>query len=274
MPEEFSKLPSSGEIGKVNDGRYSFEIGRVIAEEIKALGFNMNFAPVLDINSNPNNPVIGDRSFGENPEIVSKLGVQAMKGMQSEGIIPVVKHFPGHGDTSTDSHTTLPRVENDMERLKNFELIPFREAIDNGVDAVMVAHILLSEIDPENPASLSSIVIGDILRDDLGFEGVVLTDDLTMGAITGNYEIGEAVVKSVKAGADVLLVCHGYDRELDAINALRAAVANGDITEDRLNQSVFRILELKRKYALVDETTDWVQVEKINKRIDEVLRKH
>jgi len=274
MPEEFNDLPASGEIGKAKDESYSFEIGKIIAEEIKALGFNMNFAPVLDINSNPDNPVIGDRSFGADPETVSKLGVQAMKGMQSEMIIPVVKHFPGHGDTSADSHTTLPRVENDMERLKSFELIPFKEAIDNGADAVMVAHILLSEIDPENPASLSGIVINDILRGYLGFEGVVITDDMTMGAITGNYEIGEAVVKSVKAGTDILLVCHGYDMETDAINALKAAVARGDITEDRINESVYRILELKRKYALADDVIDTVRVEKINQRIDEVLGRH
>jgi beta-N-acetylhexosaminidase len=272
MPEELKKLPAAGVIGKTGDESYSFEVGRTIAGEIKALGFNMNFAPVLDINSNPKNPVIGDRAFGSEPEVVTRLGVQAMKGIQSEDIIPVVKHFPGHGDTSTDSHVGLPRVDNGLDRLKSFELLPFKKAIENGADAVMVAHILLPEIDPDYPSSLSEIVINDILREDCGFDGVVFTDDITMGAITENYDIGDAAVKSVSAGADIVLVCHGYDREEAVINVLKSAVSKGDIPEERLDESLYRILKLKEKYGLADDRIDSVNIEEINSRIDAVLR--
>ena len=271
MPDQLKKLPSSGRVGEVNDQRLSFEIGRLLGKELKAFGFNMDFAPVLDINSNPNNPVIGDRSFGPTPEIVSKLGIQTMKGIQSQNVISVVKHFPGHGDTSVDSHVGLPYVYHDYERLKNFELIPFADAIKNKADAVMIAHILLPNIDPENPASLSRAVITDILRKDLNFRGVVITDDLTMGAITENYDLGEAAVKAVNAGSDIVLVCHNMEMELQVINALTNAVEEGRISEKRINESVYRILKLKQKYRLKDEPVENIDIDQINRDVEQVL---
>lgn len=271
MPPELRNFPANKAIGEVNNGNFSYEVGSTIAEEIKSLGFNMDFAPVLDINSNPKNPVIGDRSFGSNKEIVSELGIQTMKGIGESGVIPVVKHFPGHGDTSVDSHVGLPSVNNDMERLKSFELVPFEEAINNKAEAVMVAHILLNKIDPQNPASLSKTIITDLLRNELDFRGVVITDDMTMGAITKNYDIGNAAVKSVNAGSDIVLVCHGYDNESSVINSLKNAVQNGSIPEERINQSVYRILKLKYKYKLADNTINSIDVEKINKKINSVL---
>jgi beta-N-acetylhexosaminidase len=217
MPAELRRLPTNETIGRRNSEDLSYRIGNVIAEELKAFGFNMDFAPVLDINSNPNNPVIGDRSFGSAPEVVSRLGVQTMIGMRSGGVIPVVKHFPGHGDTSIDSHVGLPSVNHDLNRLRNFELIPFEQAIRNGADAVMVAHILLNRIDPAEPASLSGTVITDILRNHLYFSGVVITDDMTMGAIVQNYDLSNAAVKAVNAGSDIVLVSRGYDNEVSGI---------------------------------------------------------
>jgi len=213
MPKEFQKFPTNKTIGKINDVTLSNRIGSTIAMEIGSFGFNMDFAPVLDVNSNSKNPVIGNRSFGADVNIVSNLGIQTMKGIQSENIIPVVKHFPGHGDTSVDSHLGLPSVTNDLKRLKSLELIPFIEVIKNNADAVMISHILLPKIDSENPSSLSKIIITNILRDDLNFNGVIITDDMTMGAIVKNYNIGEATVKSVKAETDIVLVCHGYDNK-------------------------------------------------------------
>ena len=274
LPDQIIKLPSNEKIGKINNGDFSFSIGNILAEELKAFGFNMDFAPVLDIFSNPKNTVIGDRSFGNNAEIVSKLGVQTMKGIRDLGVIPVVKHFPGHGDTLEDSHVGLPSVDHDMERLETFELIPFKAAIDSGVDAVMVAHILLRKIDSENPASLSEKIISGILREKMGFEGVVITDDMTMGAIGENYSMQEAVVRSFLAGSDMILVCHGYDNQLEAIKALKAAVQNGTVTEDRLDESVRRILALKDKYSLADTAIEAADVEGINKKIEAVLSKY
>lgn len=272
MPVEFKKIPTNKAIGKINNEALSNKIGATIAYEIGAFGFNMDFSPVLDINSNPNNPVIGDRSFGRDVNIVSRLGIQTMKGIQSANIIPVVKHFPGHGDTAVDSHLGLPSVNNDLERLESFELIPFEEAIKNNADAVMIAHILLPKIDSENPSSLSKIIITDILRNNLNFNGVIITDDMTMGAIVKNYNISEAAVKSVKAGTDIVLVCHGYDNEISVINALKNAVSEGEIVEQRIDESVYRILMLKKKYKLKDEIIDAVDVEFINNKIYKLLK--
>ncbi|WP_435790780.1 beta-N-acetylhexosaminidase [Clostridium sp.] len=273
MPKEFRNFPTNKAIGKVNDAVLSYSIGSTIAMEIGSFGFNMDFAPVLDVNSNSKNPVIGNRSFGADANIVSNLGIQTMKGIQSENIIPVVKHFPGHGDTSVDSHLGLPSVNNDLKRLKSLELIPFTEAIKNNADAVMIAHILLPKIDSENPSSLSKIIITNILRGDLNFNGVIITDDMTMGAIVKNYNIGEAAVKSVKAGTDIVLVCHGYDNEVNVINALKNAISNGDISGQRIDESVYRILSLKQKYNLNDEIINSVNVEDINSKINNLLNK-
>lgn len=272
MPSSIASLPSNAVIGKAEDGTISYEIGRTLGFQLNAFGFNMNFAPVLDINSNPKNPVIGDRSFGGDAKLVAGLGVETMKGLQEQGIIPVVKHFPGHGDTSVDSHTSLPVVKHEMDRLEQLELVPFRQAIGQGADAVMVAHILLPALDPTYPASLSPAVVDELLRKKMQFDGVVVTDDLTMGAITNSYTIGEAAVLAVKAGADLMLVCHGYQRAIEGMEALEQAVQSGEIPVKRIDESVKRILQLKRKYNLQDVKKDEVNVNEINQVIQDTLQ--
>lgn len=274
ISKTIKNLPTNKDIGKINNEEFSYEIGMLLAEKVKAFGFNMNFAPVLDINSNPKNPVIGDRAFGSKAEVVRDLGVQTMLGIRSGGVVPVVKHFPGHGDTSVDSHVGLPSVDNDIERLKNFELIPFEAAIDNGAECVMVAHILLPKIDAENPATLSKTIITDILRKQLKFEGVVITDDMTMGAITKNYDLATAAVQTVNAGSDIILVAHKYENALATMKSLKEAVQAGKITEKRIDQSVYRILKLKQRYNLQDNTIQFVDIEKINQRIRSTLDKY
>lgn len=273
MPDEFMKLPPNRIIGKINNEDFSYEIGSVIGEQLNSLGFNLDFAPVLDIDSNPKNPVIGDRAFGSNESIVSKLGIQTMKGIKSH-VISAVKHFPGHGDTSVDSHVGLPGVDYDLDRLKKFELVPFAKAIEEGADMVMVAHILLTQIDKENPATLSKTIITDILRGDLGFDGVVITDDMTMGAIIERYDIADAAVKSVMAGSDIILVCHDYTKQAKVIDAINSAVEDGVISEDVIDKSVYRILTLKEKYKLKDEKIESVDVEGINERIRDILSRY
>lgn len=271
MPKELKDIPTNKEIGKINNEEFSYKIGGLLAAEVKAFGFNMDFAPVLDINSNPKNPVIGDRAFGSDEKVVSNLGVQTMKGIEASGVIPVVKHFPGHGDTSVDSHVGLPSVDNDLERLKSFELIPFANAIENGADVVMAAHILLPKIDGENPATMSKAIITDILREQMSYDGVVITDDMTMGAIIENYEIGAASVKSVEAGSDIILVAHGNDNALAVLEKMKEAVEQGLVSEERINQSVYRILKLKQKYNLKDEAAKPVNIDELNSRIVNVL---
>ncbi|MDI6618358.1 MAG: beta-N-acetylhexosaminidase [Clostridiales bacterium] len=272
MPAEFANFPPNSTIGRANNAAFSYKVGVAIAHKIKSFGFNMDFAPVLDINSNPENPVIGDRSFGANANIVTKLGIQTVKGLKSQNVISVVKHFPGHGDTFVDSHIGLPSVNHSLDKLKSFELIPFQESIKNGVDGVMAAHILFPKIDADYPSSMSKSIITGILRNYLKYTGVIITDDMTMGAITKNYDIRSAAVKSVNAGCDIILVCHGHDNEVAVITALKSAVSKGTISKARVDESVYRILSLKRKYNINDNLIGSVDVKKINGEINALLR--
>lgn len=266
MPDELVNTPRSKVIGQEKDEEFAYNTGKVIGQKINAFGFNMNFAPVLDIDSNPQNPVIGDRAYGDNKEIVTKMGIGIMKGLESQGVIAVVKHFPGHGDTVEDSHFGLPEIDKGLDDLLDFELFPFKRAIDEGVEGVMVAHILYKEIDRKNPATLSKSIIGDLLREKLAFDGLVITDDMTMGAILENYDLGEAAIRSVEAGSDLILVCHGFDNIKATLHALKEAVNNGRIPIERIDESVYRILRVKEDYALKDDIIDSVDVSGINNR--------
>ncbi|WP_235801774.1 beta-N-acetylhexosaminidase [Ureibacillus manganicus] len=274
LPGALTPIPPSLQIGNVGSSEFSYAIGSLLGKEVKSFGFNMNFAPVLDINSNPNNPVIGDRSFGNTANIVSKLGIETMKGIQSEDVIAVIKHFPGHGDTATDSHLELPRVNKTIEELEELELVPFRQAIQEGADVVMIAHILLPQVDAENPSSMSKAIISDLLRNQLQYDGVVITDDMTMEAITDHYDIGAASVQSVKAGSDIIMVAHDYNKVTSAFRAIQKAVENGEISEERINDSVVRIIQLKEKYQLKDDQIESVDVNALNQQIQSVLNKH
>ncbi|KPN94702.1 beta-N-acetylhexosaminidase [Lysinibacillus sp. ZYM-1] len=271
LPGPLKNFPTNQKIGDINQAQFSFEIGQLLGEQLKAFGFNLDFAPVMDVNSNPNNPIIGDRSFSSNTDIVSQLGIQTMKGLESQQVIPVIKHFPGHGDTSVDSHLELPKVSKSLDDLKQLELIPFKAAIDKGVDVVMVGHILLPKIDQQYPSSMSKEIITGILRNQLGFDGVVMTDDMTMKAITNHFNIGQAAVDSVKAGNDIILIAHEFSNVTSAIDALKAAVKNGEITEKQINDSVRRIIQLKQKYQLVNQPVQAVDLNKLNAHIDNVL---
>lgn len=271
MPKEFLKLPSNKYIGQFNNSQLSYNIGTILGKELKSFGLNMDFAPVLDINSNAKNPVIGDRSFGANEKLVSKLGLETMKGIQKEKVIPVIKHFPGHGDTSVDSHIGLPVVNTTLSRLKSFELVPFKEAIDNGADMVMIAHILMPKIDGKNPASFSKVVITDILRKDLNFNGVVITDDMTMGAVMKNFKIEEAAVMSLKAGTDIVLVCHNYNNQIKVIDGIKKSIESGNLPMEEVDEKLYRILKLKNKYNLKDDIVQSIDIPSINEKIKSVL---
>lgn len=273
MPPTLKKIPSAKKVGDTKNKQLATQIGNVIGDQLQSFGLNMDYAPVLDVNSNPKNPVIGDRAYGNEINIVSQMGIAVMKGLQQRNIIPVVKHFPGHGDTSVDSHIGLPIVNHNIERLRQLELVPFKQAIAEGADAVMIAHILMPKIDKSAPASFSSIIIHDLLREELGFAGVVISDDMTMGAITEHYDMGEAAVKFIQAGGNVVLVGHGMENIQSVAKALTDAVQQGEITPQMLDERVTQVLQLKQKYQLTDhEQAFGPDVKQINERIAELLK--
>ncbi|MFD2671742.1 beta-N-acetylhexosaminidase [Marinicrinis sediminis] len=256
IPDSILNFPSNQVIGRVEDEQLSYEIGQLLARKVKSFGMNMNFAPVLDIHSNPHNQVIGDRAFGAEPDLVSTLGIATMKGMQSKSVIPVVKHFPGHGDTKLDSHVHLPRVNKSLQELERNELIPFRRSIAEGAEMVMVAHVLYPQLDDQYPASLSPVLLTDLLRKQMGFEGVVVTDDLSMGAITSHYTMPEAVIQSIRAGSDMVMVTQIHRDDYQALlQAISAAVESGQIPRKQIDDSVARILALKQRRSPLQGTS-------------------
>lgn len=249
VTEPATMFPGNMAIAATRSTDYASRTAEIMGMELKSLGINMNYAPTLDVNINPDNPVIGVRSFSEDPDLVSDLGIAQIQGFQSEGVIATAKHFPGHGDTDVDSHYGLPIIDHDLETLHEVDLKPFKAAIDNGIDAIMSAHIVVPALDDSGlPATLSKPIMTDFLRGELGFDGLIVTDSLGMSG--ANVLPPERVpVEAFKAGADVLL--NPPDVDL-AYNAVLEAVQNGEISQERLDQSVYRILEAKMKKGLFD----------------------
>jgi len=224
----------------------AYEIGKIMGEELLALGINMNLAPSLDVNNNPANPVIGVRSYGDNPTKVAQYGVSFISGIQEEGIIATAKHFPGHGDTAVDSHLGLPRITHSKERIKEVELVPFVAAINSGVKAIMSAHIDFKEYTVNNtPATLSKEVLTDLLRKELGFNGLIVSDCMEMKAIDNIYTTEKGTVMGIKAGLDLACISHSESKQIKALELLEKAVLSGDIKETEIDEKVKRILAAK-----------------------------
>ena len=273
LPKSFVNIPEMTKIGNISDDKISYEIGNILGERVKSLGFNMNFAPVLDINSNPNNPVIGARSFGSTIESVSKNGLRVMNGIRDVNVIPAVKHFPGHGDTSIDSHVNLPIIKKTLDEIRSFELVPFTKAIEDNVEMIMVAHILYSELDGDYPSTMSPKVIEGLLRTELGYGGVIVSDDMTMGAIVENYTLEEGVLSFIKAGGDIALVCHGRGNPGRVIEKIEAAMNNGELSEEEIDEKLYRILKLKEKYDLKDNIIDEINLEALNDKTKKLIER-
>jgi len=240
-------------VGATGDPRDAYTIGAAAAVEGRAVGIHVNFAPDADVNNNPANPIINTRSFGEDPRTVSRLVAAYVRGLHEHGMLATLKHFPGHGDTQTDSHIGLPVITAGYGRLDSLELVPFRAGIAAGADVVMSAHIAFPALTGSNdPATLSAAVLTGLLRDSLRFPGLVVTDALMMGAIVTKYGAGEATVRAFLAGSDLLLIPADPD---SAVLAMTAAVAAGRVTPQRLAQSVRRVLEIKRRLGLFERRT-------------------
>jgi beta-N-acetylhexosaminidase len=242
-----TSFPSLMAFGAVGDTALSYQMGRITALEARTMGVQIQFAPVLDVNNNPENPIINIRSFGEDPDAVARLGVSFVRGIQDNGGFATGKHFPGHGDTEIDSHLALPVIAVDRARMDSTELKPFRAAIAAGIRGVMTAHIAVPEITGEIPSTLSGAILTDLLKDELGFDGLVFTDAMDMAAVDRMFPRGEATVEAIRAGADVILMPPDVPV---AIEAVVAAVQEGRLSEERIDASVQKLLALKAEFGL------------------------
>ena len=257
-------FPSAMAFGAAGSEALVAAAAGITARELRAVGVQLNFAPVLDVNTNPRNPVIGVRSYGEDPERVGRLGAAAVRALEVSGVAATVKHFPGHGDTAVDSHTGLPVVEHDLRRLDRVELAPYRAAIAAGCAAVMTAHIIFRALDADRPATVSPTVLG-FLRERLGFGGLIVTDSMAMDAMTEYAPPGEAAVQAVLAGADLVLACGPLDAQREALAAVRQAVAQGRIPRTRIAEAAARVDALKDRVRLAERTI--VSVDGVPRRV-------
>jgi beta-N-acetylhexosaminidase len=272
-------MPGNMALGATRSEEISRNVGHAIGEELDSLGINMNLAPVLDVNNNPDNPVIGVRSFGGDPELVANLGISYMKGLQETGVAATGKHFPGHGDTAVDSHLGLPEVPYDKERLKEVELYPFQQAMDAGIDAVMTAHVTFPKIDDTKviskkdgteislPATLSHKVLTGLMREEMGHEGVIITDAMNMNAIAEHFGAVDAAIRAVKAGTDIVLMPVGLE---EVAEGLIDAVESDEIPEERIEESVGRILTLKVHRGIIKSENPESMDDKIENAINVV----
>ncbi|MGQ8873678.1 beta-N-acetylhexosaminidase [Paenibacillus sp. TSA_86.1] len=264
ITEGIALMPGQMAIAAAGSVQDAYEAARISGMELRSMGINMNFAPVLDVNNNANNPVIGVRSFGESEEKVAEFGAATIAGFQNAGIAATAKHFPGHGDTDTDSHLDLPVITHDRARVNRVELAPFRAAIAEDVDAMMSAHIYFPALEPERlPVTLSHSVLTGLLRKELGYEGIIVTDCMEMNAIAVHYGTVDAAVMAVEAGADIVLISHTAQLQMEAFDALIHAVDSGRISERRINESVTRLLTFKAKRGVLERENDAADVEQL-----------
>jgi beta-N-acetylhexosaminidase len=245
----FAPLPAMRVLGQRGDEGLARQTGRLLAYELRALGFDWDFAPVLDVDTNPKNPVIGDRALGSDAEVVARLGVALAQGLEEGGVASCAKHFPGHGDTQQDSHLTLPVLAHPLERLRAVELLPFRRYAEAGLASVMTAHVRFPALGEDLPATMSRRALTDMLRGELGFRGVCVSDDLEMAAIAEHMGVEEATVEGARAGVDVFLVCHSPDVQRRCLEALVRAVEAGHVSRQRIAEAQARIDVLLARFA-------------------------
>lgn len=248
LSSPFTAFPPAATVGALASEDLARRMGEVIGAELGAVGITLNFAPVLDVATNPENPVIGDRAFGSDPALVGRMGVAFFRGLESRGIIAVGKHFPGHGDTALDSHLDLPVVRHQADRLRRIELPPFAAAVRAGIPALMTAHVLYPAWDADLPATLSPGILSGVLRRELGFAGLVVSDDLEMRAVADRWSPGEAAVRFLVAGGDLVLVCHRADRQEEVLEAIRLAAGTPRLPEAVLRAALERVAAVKARY--------------------------
>jgi len=247
LPQPFTHFPAAATIAARNNLDLAYRAGRATAGELTLVGINLNFAPVLDVNTNQKNPIIGERAFGDDPKSASAMSCAWMGGLRDGGIIPCGKHFPGHGDTDKDSHFALPVVAKSLAEIQAVELPPFVDACRHGIEALMTAHVKYTDLDPNHPATLSEPIVTGLLRQQLGYTGVVFSDDMEMRAVSDDYNAGEAALLALRAGVDVLLFCHDLEKAIEAFEVLHAAVEREPALRALVEASYRRIGALKQR---------------------------
>jgi len=273
MPLEIEKIKNATKIAETKNVELVRESGRIIGEMLNKTGVSMDYAPVLDIRRFEEKHAIGNRCYGENKEDVSKYGIEVMKQMQNEKIIPVVKHFPGHGLTKKDSHFRIPRIKEKIEILEKEDMIPFENAIKEGAEAIMIGHLIIEDVDKKYPASLSKEVIQKYLIEKYNFKGLIITDDLKMMAIRLHYNMKKAVVKAIEAGNDIIMIGMSYKKLKKIINYVVKEVKDGKIDIEKINKSVEKIIKMKEKYNIVDNEVKGFNVKEMNERIKKLNEK-
>jgi beta-N-acetylhexosaminidase len=245
----FTEWPPMAVLGRSGDPALAERFAGALAAELRAVGITLDYAPVLDIHTNPDNLVIGDRALGDSAELVARLGAAVIRGLQAGGVAACGKHFPGHGDTSTDSHVELPLVEHEVARLRAIEFEPFRAAVEEQVAFIMTAHVLVPALDENRPATLSPHVVQKLLREELKYEGVILSDDLEMKAVSAQYAVPDAAVDAIRAGCDAVLVCQGdVDLQARTLEALVKAIESGKIPAKRCDDAFLRLKRVKQRF--------------------------
>jgi beta-N-acetylhexosaminidase len=284
LGEGTTVFPGAMLLGATHHPEHAYTIGLATGKELKAMGINWNLAPTVDVNNNPHNPVIGVRSFGENPVHVAAFGKASMKGMQAAGVITTIKHFPGHGDTDLDSHLEMPIIPHDLKRLDEIELVPFRECLAEGADTVMSAHVYFPALEKKEgvPATISKAVMAGLLRETLGYQGVVTTDCMEMKAIADTVGTAQGAIEALKAGIDLIMISHRHDVQRATINAIVRAVETGEIDEATIDKAYERVQKLKSKYLTWDDIplkSERVQVPEVvgcvehQRQAEEIIRK-
>lgn len=264
----WTEWPAMRALGDTGDEELAFEVGRTLGEELKASGFDVDYAPVLDVDSNPLNPIIGDRAFGRDPELVGRLGSALAKGLQSVLVSACGKHFPGHGDTSQDSHLDLPVLPHALSVLNERELVPFKAAVDAGVASMMTAHVVFEALDPGLPATMSAKVIDGLLRKQLGFEGVVLSDDLEMKAVHDRFPMRNVVEQALLAGVDGFLCCRRVDLQQEVLGYIVDAVESGRVSLARVVEASGRMRAWAERFACAATDIDPERAERVAGRVE------
>jgi len=250
MGPPWTVWPPLRALGRIGEPDLARRMGAALAAECSAAGIKCDFAPIVDVDTNPDNPVIGNRAFGDDPELVARLGVAMIEGLQGGGVVASAKHFPGHGDTSKDSHLELPVVEHGRQRLEDVEMRPFRAAVKARVATIMMAHVLYPELDPEVPASLSKAIVEGILRGEMKYDGVVFTDDLEMKAVADRWTPDRSAVMAMQAGCDIVPVCLTHDAQVAAMEGAVRAVEAGELPFRGMDDALARVRRLKERYLL------------------------